>query len=215
MTPEAQKRKAAEAQARRGIDMDAPTRGGWVDDLGAGGFRLRCLVGFNSGPPITPSAYNNNLQLFQTRDHVAILSEMIHDVRIVPLDGRAHGNLRLWAGDSRGRWEGDTLIVDSVNFRAATIPYDWFTIGSPYEFVQKTHLVERFRRVDADTLLYEFTVDNPSVWTKPWTAQVPMTKSQLPLYEYACHEGNYSLPSVLAGARAEEQAEESAQKRRR
>ena len=119
LTPEAQKKKAAEAEARRGVDLDEPTPGGWLDDLGPGGLRVRCILGFNSGPPMTPSAYNNNVQLFQTPDYVVILNEMIHDARIVRLDGRPHGTLRQWAGNSRGRWEGDTLIVDTVNFRAA------------------------------------------------------------------------------------------------
>jgi hypothetical protein len=199
LTPEAQKKKEALAQARRGLDMDAPTPGGWVHDLGPGGLRVRCILGFSSGPPMTPSAYNNNVQLFQTSEHLVILTEMIHDARIVPLDGRPHGNLGQWAGDSRGRWDGDTLIVDTVNFRAAPLM-------TTAELSANMHLVERFRRMDADTLLYEFTIDDPATWTRPWTAQVPMKKSQQPIFEYACHEGNYSLYNILAGARQKENA---------
>ena len=153
LTPEAQKRKDALTEARRGLDMDAPLPGGWVHDLGPGGLRVRCILGFSSGPPMTPSAYNNNVQLFQTSEHLVILNEMIHDTRIVPLDGRPHGTLRQWAGDSRGRWDGDTLVVDTINFHAAPL--------SATELSAGMHLVERFKRVDAETLLYEFTVDDP------------------------------------------------------
>ena len=205
LTPEAQKKKAAEAEARRGVDLDEPTPGGWLDDLGPGGLRVRCILGFNSGPPMTPSAYNNNVQLFQTPDYVVILNEMIHDARIVRLDGRPHGTLRQWAGNSRGRWEGDTLIVDTVNFRAAPLM-------TTSEFSANMHLVEKFRRIDADTLMYEFTVEDPTTWTRPWTGQVPMKRSDDSIYEYACHEGNYSVNNILAGARAKEAAEESSRK---
>ena len=205
LTPEAQKKKDALTEARRGLDMDAPLPGGWVHDLGPGALRVRCILGFSSGPPMTPSAYNNNVQLFQTSEHLAILNEMIHDARIVPLDDRPHGTLRQWAGDSRGRWDGDTLVVDTINFHAAPL--------SATELSAGMHLVERFKRVDAETLLYEFTVDDPATWTKPWTAQVPMRKSPQPIYEYACHEGNYSLYNILAGARAKEKAEEASQRK--
>jgi hypothetical protein len=205
LTPEAQKKREAAAEARRGIGGDVPTPGGWVHDLGPGGLRVRCILGFNSGPPMTPSAYNNNVQLFQTPGYVVLLNEMIHDARIIPLDGRPHGNLRQWAGDSRGRWQGDTLVVDTINFRAPTL----MTTG---ELSANLHLVERFTRVDADTLLYEFTVEDETMWTRPWTVQIPMRKSEEPLYEYACHEGNYGLYNILAGARAQEQAAEGAAK---
>ena len=153
---------------------------------------------------MTPGAYNNNVQLFQNAGYVVILNEMVHDARLVPLDGRAHGNIRQWLGDSRGHWEGDTLVVDTTNFYRGTS-----LAGSSANM----HLVERFTRVDADTLLYEFTVDDPSTWTKPWTAQVPMKKSQDQMYEYACHEGNYALPNMLTGARAQEKAAEEAGKK--
>ena len=159
------------------------------------GISERCLLGFNSGPPMTPSAYNNNMQLFQTADHVVILNEMVHNARIIPLDGRSHlpANLRQWVGDSRARWEDDTLVVETTNFLRET------SLGGSSA---NLHLVERFRRVDADTLLYEFTVSDPTSWARPWTAQVKMTKTDQPLYEYACHEGNYSMASSLSGARA-------------
>ena len=164
------------------------------------GISERCLLGFNSGPPMTPSAYNNNMQLFQTSDHVVILNEMVHNARIVPLDGRPHlpADLRQWVGDSRASWEGDTLVVETRNFLRET------SLGGSSANLR---LVERFTRLDADTLRYEFTVDDPTTWTGPWTARVRMTSTDEPLYEYACHEGNYSMPSSLSGARAMEARE--------
>ena len=160
----------------------------------------RCLLGFNSGPPMTPSAYNNNVQIFQSADHVVILNEMVHNARIVPLDGRAHlpAQLRQWTGDSRASWDGDTLVVETRNFLGATS-----LRGSSANL----RLSERFTRVDADTLLYGFTVIDPTSWKRPWTAQVEMTRTDEPLYEYACHEGNYSMASSLSGARAMEARE--------
>ncbi len=164
------------------------------------GFSERCLLGFNSGPPMTPSAYNNNVQLFQTADHVVILNEMVHNARIVPIDGRPRlpARLRQWVGDSRAHWEGDTLVVDTRNFLGETS-----LRGSSANL----HLVERFTRAGADTLVYEFTIDDPTSWTRPWTAQVLMARTDEPLYEYACHEGNYSMASSLSGARAMEARE--------
>ena len=164
------------------------------------GVSERCLLGFNSGPPMTPSVYNNNMQLFQTADHVVILNEMVHNARIVPLDGRAPlpDGLRQWVGDSRGSWEGDTLVVVTTNFLRET------AFGGSSA---NLHLVERITRVDADTLRYEFTVSDPTTWAAPWTARVDMTRTDEPLYEYACHEGNYSMASSLSGARALEAAE--------
>jgi hypothetical protein len=202
LTPEAQKRRAAVTEARRGVGMDEPTPGGFVEDLGSGGLRVRCILGFNSGPPMTPGAYNNHVQILQAPGYVALVNEMVHNARIVPLDGRPHGKIRQWVGDSRGRWEGDTLVVDTRNFLRETM----FS-GS----TANLHLVERFTRVDADTLMYEFTVNDPTTWTRPWTAQIPMTKAEV-MYEYACHEGNYGLTNILAGARAQEKAKEQADK---
>ena len=163
----------------------------------------RCLLGFNSGPPMTPSAYNNNVQLFQTADHVVILNEMVHNARVVPLDGRPHlpAHLRQWVGDSRASWDGDTLVIETRNFLGETS-----LRGSSANL----RLVERFTRAGADTLIYEFTVNDPTSWTRPWTAQVRMTRTDEPLYEYACHEGNYSMPSSLSGARAMEAREAAA-----
>jgi hypothetical protein len=143
-----------------------------------------------------PSAYNNNVQIAQTNDTVLLLNEMIHNARIVPLDGRPHGRLLQWVGDSRGRWQGDTLVVDTINFSVAN-----FRGASP-----QMHLVERFTRRDADTLIYEFTVEDPSTWSRPWTVQLPMSKSDEPMFEYACHEGNYAMEGMLSGARAKEKA---------
>ena len=205
LTPEVQKRQAAERDARRGVSNDAPTPGGWLEDLGPAGLRVRCIFGNNSGPPMTPGPYNNNVQLFQTPDYVVILNEQIHNARIVPLDGRPHlgQQLRQWSGDSRGRWEGDTLVVDTTDFLRETV----FTF---YGSSATMHLVERFTRVDAETLDYEYTVTDPATWTRPWTVQFPMTKTEGPLYEYACHEGNYGLVNLLRGTRLQEQAAEEA-----
>jgi len=203
LTAEAQRKDAAVTEARRGVGRNEPTPGGWIDDLGPGGLQVRCILGFNSGPPMTPAAYNQNVELFQTRQNVVILNEMIHNARIVPLDGRPHGQLRQWVGDSRGHWEGETLVVDTTNFLRETA----FLAGKT---TQNLHLIERFSRVDGDTLLYEFTVDDPTVWTRPWTAQIPMARSEQHMYEYACHEGNYALPGILGGARAKEKSAEEA-----
>ena len=157
----------------------------------------RCLVGFNSGPPMAPSAYNNVFQLFQTEDHVVILNEMVHDARVVPLDGRdgLDPNVRQWLGSSRGYWDGDTLVVETANFRDET---------NFRGVTRDMRLVERFTRADADTLLYEFTVNDPRTFVRPWTAEVPMALSPMPTFEYACHEGNYGLEGILGGTRAEE-----------
>jgi hypothetical protein len=142
-----------------------------------------------------PGAYNNNVQLLQTPGHVVILNEMIHSARIIPLDGRPHGSVRQWSGDSRGHWEGNTLVVDTVNFKRETS-----LEGSS----ANTHLIERFTRAGENTLLYEFTVDDPSTWTKPWSAVIEMSKGEGPIYEYACHEGNYAMEGILSGARKRE-----------
>ena len=146
-----------------------------------------------------PGAYNNNVQIVQTSGFVAILNEMIHEHRIVPLDGRSHldQHIRQWLGDSRGHWEGNTLVVDTRNFSPKT---DFRGSGAGL------HVIERFTRVGPDTLQYEFTVDDPTMWTRPWTAMIPMKKSAERMYEYACHEGNHSIVGVLSGARLDEQA---------
>jgi hypothetical protein len=156
------------------------------------------MVGFNAGPPLTPSAYNNNVQVFQTSDHVVLLTEMIHNARIIPLGGRPHlaPTTLQWAGDSRARWEGDTLVIETRNFRSETAPGG----GSP----SAARLVERLTRVDANILMYEYTMNDPAIWTRPWTVQVPMRKTTERIYEYACHEGNYAMRNILSAARAEE-----------
>ena len=157
----------------------------------------RCIVWSTAGPPMLPGPYNNNFQIFETRDQVVILNEMIHDARLIPLDGRPHlpNKIRLWRGDSRGHWEGDTLVVDTTNF-SGRLSFR----GSD----ENLHLTERFRRVSPDTLLYEFTVDDPTAFTRPWTAQIPVTRTKGPIFEYACHEGNYAMTDILSGARAAE-----------
>ena len=161
------------------------------------GLAERCILGFNSGPPMNPSAYNNNVQVLQSPDFVVLLNEMVHNARVVPLDGRAHlpDDLRQWVGDARGHWDGDTLVVETTNFLRETS----FRGSS-----RNLHLVERFTRADDDTLLYEFTVTDPEQWTQPWTAVVPMTKTEAPMFEYACHEGNYGMTNLLLGSRADE-----------
>ena len=168
----------------------------------------RCLVGFNSGPPMMPSGYNNNMQLFQTPDHVVVVNEMVHDARIIPLDGRPHLNgIRQWMGDARGHWDGDTLVVESLNYTSKTSSYDPGATGG-LGSGETLHLTERFTRLDEDTLLYEYTVDDPATFTRPFTVALPMRKSDAPVFEYACHEGNYGLLNILRGARADELAQE-------
>jgi hypothetical protein len=188
LTAEAQKRIEAAREHARLHAFDGPEDRPLAE---------RCLSWATAGPPMLPSAYNNNYRIVQTPGYVTILSEMIHDVRIIPLDGRPHlgGSIRQWMGDARGHWEGNTLVVDTADFNGK---------AAFRGTAQKLHLVERFTRVDAGTMLYEFTVDDPTTFTRSWTAQVPMTKTEGPIYEYACQEGNYGLRGVLAGARAEE-----------
>ena len=157
----------------------------------------RCILGFNAGPPMNPSAYNNNMQLFQTADHVVILNEMVHDARIVLLDGSDHlpGDVRQWRGDSRGRWEGDTLVIETQNFTDKTS----FRGTGP-----GLHLVERFTRVEEGILLYEYTVTDPESFERPWSVAVPMQRNDLPVFEYACHEGNYGMLNLMVSARSED-----------
>ena len=168
------------------------------------GLSERCLMGFNSGPPMTPSVYNNNVQLFLTPGYFGIVNEMVHNARLVPLDGRPHvpASLRQWAGDSRASWDGDTLVVETSNFLRET------SFGGSSASL---HLVERFTRTGADTLTYSFTATDPTTWVGPFTAEVQMTRSGEPLYEYACHEGNYSMARSLTGAQAVREAEADGQ----
>jgi hypothetical protein len=155
----------------------------------------RCLVGFGStsGPPMLPVLYNNNYQIVQTQDRVMILVEMVHDARIVRIGGtHAAPNVRQWLGDSIGHWEGDTLVVDTTNFTDKNRFY-----GSG----ENLHVVERFTRVDANTILYRATIEDPTTFTRPWTIEYPFLATPGPIYEYACHEGNYALTDILGGAR--------------
>ena len=182
------------ATARREYLSEHPSDS-WVDRTAYD----RCILGFNAGPPITPSGYNQNLQVFQTPDHVVLVTEMVHTTRVVPLDGRAplDDGIRQWSGDSRGYWEGDTLVVETRNFSAQR---GWRNTS------EQMTLTERFTRVDGETLLYAFTVHDPETWTAPWTAEIPMRRNDLTLFEYACHEGNHSMVGILAGARADDRA---------
>ena len=172
------------------------------------GVAERCILGFSTGPPMLPGGYNNNVQLFQTRDYVAMHLEMNHDVRIVPLDGRPQlsKSVHQWMGSSRGRWEGNTLVVETTNFTNKTASFSGRVAAGGFERGSAEHLrlIERFTRVDAETLRYEFTVDDSATFSRPFTGRIPMSLSQQPIYEYACHEGNYGLTNMLLGARSTE-----------
>ena len=159
----------------------------------------RCITWGNDGPPMTPPGYNANLDIVQGPGYVVVRNEMVHAARLIPLDGsRPHvgEKIRMWGGDSRGHWEGNTLVVETTNF------------NDKVKFRNSTrslHVVERFTRIDADTIDYRFTVDDPHTWTRPWTASIPLWKVPGPIYEYACHEGNYGLPNILRAQRVEDQ----------
>jgi hypothetical protein len=184
LTPEAEKRQAARTAARaaRGTADDPEDRNLWE----------RCIT---RALPTLPGPYNNNIQIFQTADHVVIVNEMIHEARIVPLDNRPRTGLQLWHGEPRGRWEGDTLVVETKNFTHKT---NFRGAGA------NLRLTERYTRVDADTLRFEVTIEDPTTWTRPWTASIPMRQLDEPIFEYACHEANYGLGNILKGARAED-----------
>jgi hypothetical protein len=163
------------------------------------GLSERCLMGFNSGPPFMPSMYNNNVQIFQTKNHVALMTEMIHDARIVPLDNRPRNDdIKPWSGESRGHWEGNTLVVETRNFTDKVNSFRGAGTG------KTLNLVERFTRVGKDRVDYQFTLTDPTVMTQPVTVLVPMVRADGDLYEYACHEGNYGMSNILSGARKEE-----------
>jgi hypothetical protein len=188
LTPEAQKRVDATRDYMRDHATDGPE---------GRSFAERCLAWTTAGPPMLPGPYNNDFQILQAPGYVAILSEMIHDARMIPLDRRLHvsADIREWMGDSRGHWEGDTLVVDTTNFNS-----EYSFRGSDANL----HLTERFTRISPEVMQYEFTVDDPTAFTKPWTARIPFNKTSERVYEYACHEGNYALTDILAGARAAE-----------
>jgi hypothetical protein len=186
LTPAGERRMAA-----RRLSNDPPAG---PEDLG---LSTRCIHFSAAGPPMLPSAYNNNYQIVQTRDHVLIVNEMVHETRIIPLDGRTppHEDIRLWLGSARGHWDGDTLVVETTNRRDDT---------SLRGTGANMHLTERFTRVADDVLLYEFTVDDPENFTRSWTVEIPSVRADGIMYEYACHEGNRGMTGILAGARAAE-----------
>ena len=187
MTSDAQKAVAARAQARRRGPAEGP------EDLG---LNERCLQWATAGPPMLPGVYNNNVQFIQTPHDVVIVNEMIHDARIVPIDGRPHGTLARWMGDSRGHWEGATLVVDTIQFSDKTS-----VRGSD----ERLHLIERFTRIGPNAIECRFTMDDPTIWVRPWTAVVTLTRIDGPMYEYACHEGNLrSVEGILRGARVQD-----------
>ena len=166
-------------------------RNGFADHYTDRSLGDRCLMGSNSGPPMRPGSYNNNVHIFQTPNYVALLNEHIHNVRIIPID-RDHLDVPQWVGSSRGHWEGETLVVETTNFARATN----FSGSS-----EDTHLIERFTRLDSDTVMYEFTIEDPNNYTRPFTVAIPFRRTDGVLFEYACHEGNYSMTGIMAGAR--------------
>jgi len=191
MTPEAEKRQA-------GISfLGRPANGPEDRSL-----QERCIT---YGSPQLVAGYQSYYQIVQASNSVAIMTEMIHDARVIPLDGGPHlpPNIQTWLGDARGHWEGDTLVVDSTNFK----PGVFRSVST-----EKLHVVERFTRTGPDILQWQVTVDDPGAWTKPWTAVIPLRASNKAVFEYACHEGNYGLESILSGARREDQAAEAAGK---
>jgi hypothetical protein len=191
LTPEARQRNAARLAAMKGRgQFDHPE----FRPLGE-----RCIMSFgsNAGPPMLPNYfYNNNYQIVQTRDHIMILAEMVHDVRVIRMGGeRLPKHLRPWMGDSIGRWEGDTLVVETTNFH----PLQIFRSAS-----ENLKVIERFTRTARDTILYKFTIDDPTTFIQQWSGEVPFNRTDELIYEYACHEGNYALSNILSGERARE-----------
>ena len=199
LTAAATEKQAARQAANRGHEFDGPENRPLFE---------RCLMLQGAGAPTTPTAYNNNTQIVQTPGFVVIHNEMGHEARIIPLDGRPRlpQTIRQWKGDSRGQWEGETLVVVTTSFSEKNS----FRGSGP-----NMRLTERFRRLDSDTLLYQFTVDDPETFTQPWTVEIPLTRTPGPIFEYACHEGNYGMRGVLSGARAEEKAIEESNKKSR
>lgn len=200
LSPERQRARAAQAEAAQRFAAGMPSN--FLDMS----LPVRCIIRTDS-PPYLPTIYNNDFHIFQAPGYVAIAPEMIHSARIIPLDGRPHlpTNLKQWLGDTRGRWDGDTLVVETTNFR--TDDGVVFQGANAATF----RITERFTRVDADTLNYEFTVEDPMTWTRPWTARIPWTKidPDEQMYEYACHEDNYDIVHFLSGARARERKGET------
>lgn len=200
LTPEGQKREDARLEAQKRAEHPESLL---ITD--------RCIVGFNAGPPIIPFAYNQNLQIVQTAETLLVQTEMVHDARVIPLDGRPRlpGHIRQFRGDSRGRWEGQTLVIETNNFTdkgtgtlALSPMFGRRGLGDTGD--ENLRLVERLSLLNDKTLLYEFTVTDPTIWTKPWTASLTMARTEEPLYEYACHEANHGMVGLLSGARAVE-----------
>jgi hypothetical protein len=193
LTPDAQKIAERQAEVRKLSPADTPEDRGPYE---------RCITRGLPGMML-PGFYNHNYQIFQTPGYVVITVEMIHDARIIPMDGRPYvsGSIKQWLGDSRGRWEGNTLVVETRNLRDV----EGRNIGV-FGTTERGRVIERFTRLAPDVMDYQVTVDDPAWFTKAWTASIPMTKVKGPLYEYACHEGNYGLPNILAGHRQEERA---------
>ena len=191
LSPEGQKRQQARAAARKGK--------GQFDDAESRGLSERCIYWAHEGPPILPTGYNSNLQIHQAPQTFVVIPEMMPSARIVPLEGRPGlgGNVRGYRGDSRGRWEGDTLVVETTNYFEKTA---WRGSG------ERLKVTERFTMTSPTTIRYQFTVDDPTTWTRPWSGEYEMTRIDGPIFEYACHEGNYGLPSILKGARLAEEA---------
>ena len=189
-TAEGQQRVAARAAALKGHEADGPEN----RTLGE-----RCIVNNATGPPMMPAGYNNDLEIVQGPGYVAIFQEMIHDVRVIPLDGRPHApaGVRGYRGDPRGRWEGNTLVVDSTNFNGKTF-------FNRIPMTDQFHLIERFTRTGPDTISYQFTVEDPGTWVKPFTAEIVMGPAPGQIYEYACHEANHSMENLLSSARNNE-----------
>ncbi|HKE25965.1 MAG TPA: hypothetical protein VKB88_26600 [Bryobacteraceae bacterium] len=208
--PSARQRAAADygrptSDTAESTDRDLERTAGAYDDPERRPLGERCLLGFGStsGPPALPDYFYNNLhQIVQTPTSVMILTEMVHDARVVRMNGQhLPKNLRFWMGDSVGHWEGDTLVVDTTNFTNKTRFH-----GS----TENLHVVERISRIDDHTLLYRFTVDDPDTWARPWTGEMAWPATDGKIYEYACHEGNYALVDVLKGARTREKEQAAA-----
>ena len=195
MTPEAKQAQAA-IFATRMRGMQAPEA---YTDLSV---YERCITRGLPGA-MMPGFYNHNYHIMQTPDHVVLTVEMIHDARIIPIDGRPHlsSGVRQWLGDSRGHWEDDTLVVETTNFNNKVTEMGLF-VATVFSTGENLRLVERFTRVDGDTIDYRFTVEDPTTFTDAWSAAIPLNRFDGTLFEYACHEGNYALPNILSGARA-------------
>ena len=191
----------AEAEAFRRERIERIKRAENPEDLG---LQDQCVTFLTAGPPMLPYSYNSNYQIVQTPDAILIHAEMIHDARIIHMDGRSHApaTLRSWLGDSIGRWEGSTLVVDTTNFIDGRGYYG--DAGGNFGWDRNLHLIERFRLLDANTLLYQFEIDNPTAFTRPWKGELTLSRTNERIYEFACHEGNYSLENMMRGYRAAE-----------